>query len=163
MPRDSVCSCSHVSRCSPSSSVLGSLKLLPDSRLCWVRLTSAARTHVVLSSPTGRSPRAQASRRTIPQEVCLYQNLLQKCQLLSDSSTESGTLGTRGPSCPGASLQGVFQSHLLSARPRSGPSRSSLSLLLRKKMMQCCLWREQGGGGALPGQQPGSKALLGHS
>lgn len=71
-----------------------------------------------------------------------------------------GTLGTRGPSCPGASLQGVFQSRLLLARPRSGPSRSSLSLLLRKKMMRCCLWKEQGAGGALPGQQPVSKALL---
>ena len=94
------CSCSHVSRCSPSSSLLGSLKLLPDSRLCWVRLPSVARTHVVLSPSAGRSPWAQASRRTIPQEICLHQNPLQKCQLLSDSGTESGSLG--GPRGPGA-------------------------------------------------------------
>ena len=100
MPLDSVCSCSHVSQSSLSSSLLGSLKLLPDSRLCWVRLPSAARTHVVLSPPARRSPWAQASGRTIPQEVCLHRSQLQKCQLLLDSGTESGSLG--GPWGPEA-------------------------------------------------------------
>lgn len=66
-----------------------------------------------------------------------------KCQLLSDSSTESGTWGPGAHPAPWC-VPVVFQGTFFRPGLGPGPAEGSLSPSLRKTMMQCCLWREQG-------------------